>query len=1484
MLFLYSNLAYSQFNASKILSGRIIDNIYDTPIANAKIELYKYQVEFLEGLPHLHSTKDATFTEIYIYSDLDGAYSLAIPNVSDEDYFFIKITVQAYDGVKATIINFKANNFINKDIYLVKTDLTPEEEAILNNLKDIQLKEESLKRKKYESLQLEESKITNVKIENDFMPMPFGGCDYVVPIEVYVNNLQDGYNDCVGGYFTGFINFEDYIGGVVQGEVGGLGFPTEALKAQAVAARTYSTYRVDVLGYSANCGQAYNDVISLACEDAATNTAGEVVLYGGSLAYVKYSARCNGDYTQNYDEYESACSLIYLGFYPFMVSVYCSGHVNCSFVAGESFDCCTVYSPDAGDFVSIYGHGVGMCQRGAEGFGDDGWSYDEIITHFYTDVCITAGGGGGGDILDVAVTNVSPESDAFNCEDVILVEVTAQNLGDVSISTPSLSYYFSTDCTIGDGDEIGLGTDEFPTLDPGESATESEYVTIPSGYPDGNYYILALVDYTGEFSEDNETNNVLCAEFEYTCDGGGDSYDLIISDVTLSDATVTCGDIINVDLFGENIGDDPMDTPNVGYYFSTDCTFGDGDDIELATDDFGTVDPGEQDNESADVTIPSGFADGTYYIMLVADHTDDFDETNESNNITCVEIDYSCTPGENYDLIISDVTLSDATVTCGDVINVDLYGENIGDDPMDTPNVGYYFSTDCTFGDGDDIELANDDFGTVDPGELDNESADITIPSGFVDGTYYIMLVADYTDDFDETNESNNITCVEIDYSCIGGNDLAVEFISVVPAIFEAGTPIDITFRITNLGAEMISPFNYSLYTTGDDCEYFSEVDDALFASGTVAIPDLYPGDFYDKVYDDIIIGGPIGTFYLKARTDKDDELIETNESNNYDCFEVTKTSPETIDIGIIDLVNPNSGCSLSNSESITVTVENFGGTTVTSFPIKYKVDGGPTVTETAFLTLDEGETGNYTFSTEYDFSDPDVYSIDAWTQLLTDEVAANDHLISNIESFETPYIEFGPAITVCDEVLLDAGNPGFTYLWSTGATTQTITVMASGTYSVTITNPDGGCTDSDNIVVTVNHTPIAGFTYVETGLLVNFTNTSLYATSYYWQFGDGGTSTLTNPPYTYAAEGDYTVQLTATNTCGSDLISQVISLDETPPALPDITGNFISVSPTVLNAGDLITITYTMSNIGIADVVGDFINRYKLSSDCELIDATLFRLDNYSDVPDAGTDMTITVTDTIPIGTPDGFYSIIIALEAQELIEELTDDNNNPCYSSIQIISGTTPVADLITTINDIETPINPGGEIDINVTVENIGITSSTFCELAFYITDDCFGEVNTYLTSELVDPLSPGSTNEFTVTVPIPAGTSIGSHYIKTHIDFLNSVTELSDDNNTDCELMNVTPGGTSINELTLSDLISFYPNPAGDELIVEFVESVNNADLSIVNVLGQVVQRKSWDASFASNKIILDVSNIAAGMYFINVYSKGILVTEKLIVEH
>lgn len=70
---------------------------------------------------------------------------------------------------------------------------------------------------------------------------------------------------------------------------------------------------------------------------------------------------------------------------------------------------------------------------------------------------------------------------------------------------------------------------------------------------------------------------------------------------------------------------------------------------------------------------------------------------------------------------------------------------------------------------------------------------------------------------------------------------------------------------------------------------------------------------------------------------------------------------------------------------------------------------------------------------------------------------------------------------------------------------------------------------------------PIAAFTATPTAglapLAVQFTDTSAgRPTSWFWTFGDSGTSsTDQNPQHTYAAPGTYTVTLTATNEYGSD-------------------------------------------------------------------------------------------------------------------------------------------------------------------------------------------------------------------------------------------------------------------------------------------------------------------------------------------------------------
>ncbi len=65
--------------------------------------------------------------------------------------------------------------------------------------------------------------------------------------------------------------------------------------------------------------------------------------------------------------------------------------------------------------------------------------------------------------------------------------------------------------------------------------------------------------------------------------------------------------------------------------------------------------------------------------------------------------------------------------------------------------------------------------------------------------------------------------------------------------------------------------------------------------------------------------------------------------------------------------------------------------------------------------------------------------------------------------------ITASPVVTLTDVTacagatfgILDAGNPGSTYLWSNGATTQTITPSAAGTYSVTVTISGAVCDGS---------------------------------------------------------------------------------------------------------------------------------------------------------------------------------------------------------------------------------------------------------------------------------------------------------------------------------------------------------------------------------------------------------------------------------------
>lgn len=158
--------------------------------------------------------------------------------------------------------------------------------------------------------------------------------------------------------------------------------------------------------------------------------------------------------------------------------------------------------------------------------------------------------------------------------------------------------------------------------------------------------------------------------------------------------------------------------------------------------------------------------------------------------------------------------------------------------------------------------------------------------------------------------------------------------------------------------------------------------------------------------------------------------------------------------------------------------------------------------------------------------------------------------------------------INVCSDTLIagfSSTNNGFTQsftdtslnatsvMWDFGngitstLTNPTYTYTSPGTYLVCQTAIDA-CTSTtwcDTIDICLD-TLAADFSLNKSGSSVVFTNQSSNAATYYWDFGDGNTSTLANPNYTYASLGIYTVCLTVSNACFTDSICKTINICST--------------------------------------------------------------------------------------------------------------------------------------------------------------------------------------------------------------------------------------------------------------------------------------------------------------------------------------------------
>lgn len=249
------------------------------------------------------------------------------------------------------------------------------------------------------------------------------------------------------------VPFEEYITGVLAGEMP-INFDLEALKAQAVAARSYVLKKMeqnqgkeyDVVDTVAN--QVYLDDATLKerwkdgytekmnkLKQAVVETKGEYLQYQGEVVEAFFFSTSTGK-TENCEEvftqalpylrsvdsqwdsevspvFSSSVDISLLDFYsklnlPYQTTVdvqitktTSTGRVKELTINGQSFTGNQVYSAlglrstfftisQVGNNIHVdikgFGHGVGMSQYGALAMAKKGYTYDQILKHYYQGV------------------------------------------------------------------------------------------------------------------------------------------------------------------------------------------------------------------------------------------------------------------------------------------------------------------------------------------------------------------------------------------------------------------------------------------------------------------------------------------------------------------------------------------------------------------------------------------------------------------------------------------------------------------------------------------------------------------------------------------------------------------------------------------------------------------------------------------------------------------------------------------------------------------------------------------------------------------------------------------------------------------------------------------------------------------------------------------------------------------------------------------
>jgi subtilase family serine protease len=437
----------------------------------------------------------------------------------------------------------------------------------------------------------------------------------------------------------------------------------------------------------------------------------------------------------------------------------------------------------------------------------------------------------------------------------VTVSVTTKNQGTGTASESTTRFYISTNSV---WDAVDMRLPEIqavPSLAPGIAATASIPIVVPSTLGTGVHYLIAKADAEDVLFENQEGNNTSARTVTV-------GPDLLISTLTVPTVAAP-GATITADFAVRNQGASPAAASLLRFFWSANSAL-DAADTPLAQMDLAPIDGAGTASGKATLTIPTGAATGTHYIIADADASKAVLESSEANNsaaravrvggdLVIAAFDAPAVGGLGVEFTIGDTT------------------KNTGASAISASVTHFYLSADAVLT-ATDALLGTRSVGPLQAGEASVGATPVTIPDGTNPGYYYLFARADGGNIVTETQESNNGAIRSFSI----GPDLIVSITST-PWPITPGTAAVVKDNVSNRGGGQAAPSVVMYYFSTN---YTLDANDQLL--GTRSIDALSPGmSNIGTLSVTVPTGTAPGYYYLIAKADAGLGVAEVSETNN---------------------------------------------------------------------------------------------------------------------------------------------------------------------------------------------------------------------------------------------------------------------------------------------------------------------------------------------------------------------------------------------------------------------------------------------------------------------------------------------------------------------------------------------------------------------------------------------------------------------------